>query len=234
MAPACIAYIVGPLDAFLPKRWRFSPGQGSDTFMSRCAIASGLLEALLALAVLRAWYVAFFNVLGTAYFHSLSVPAHASIAAPEYVGMAGFVAFALNPISWLPIYFFAEGILRAAAAAVSQEVYGILPLYVLDCAWRLVAQRRPAPEIPLVCDEVLPGEAGCDLKIASCRKRTDWSYPFTIRFRGGFFQVTAEQNTGTGVRPHVYWFRRLPPGEIARGLRDYSPEDILIDGPRRT
>jgi hypothetical protein len=29
-----------------------------------------------------------------------------------------------------------------------------------------------------------------------------------------------------GPRPYVYSLRRLPPGEIAGGLKDYTPEDV--------
>jgi hypothetical protein len=231
MGPTWTAYILGPFYTSLPRRWRRTLRHGSETFVARCAIVSGLLESVVALGVLRAMYLAFFSSIESAYIRSLYLPGHNTIAAPEFVGEAGFLAFALNPVTWVPLYLFVEGVLRSAAAAVSGEVYGVLPLFAVDCVHRLIARRRRAPALPLVCDEVLPGDGACEFRIASCRKRTDWNYPFTMRFRGGFFQVTAEDNIGVGARPYVYSFRRLPPGAPARGLRDYSPDDVLIHDP---
>lgn len=59
------------------------------------------------------------------------------------------------------------------------------------------------------------------------RAKPDWQYPHTIRYSGGYFQVVSYQNFGAGPRPHVYSLRRLPQGEIAGGLKEYHPEDVL-------
>lgn len=230
MGPAWTAYILGPFYTLLPRRWRRIDRHGSETFVARCAIVSGLVESVVALGVLRAMYLAFFNSIESANVRSLYLPGHNTIAAPELLGEAGFFAFALNPVTWVPFYLLVEGILRSAAAAVSGEVYGVVPLFAVDYIHRLIARRRRVPDLPLVCDEVLLGDDACEFRIASCRKRTDWNYPFTMRFRGSFFQVTGEENIGAGARPYVYSFQRLPPGAPARGLREYSPDDILIHG----
>jgi len=224
-------YILGPIYASLPKRWRYIDHQSSERFMARCAMVSGGLESIVALLILRFWFMAFFGLLGAAYAHvALDSPAENPITkvAPEVVGGAGFIVFAANPLTWLILYFFVEGILRLAAAVVTGEVCGILPLCAVDLAHHLATRGRSKQELPLVRDEILPGDRGCDLKIASCRKRSDWKFPFTIRFESAFFQVVAEHFANAGPRPYIYSLRRLPPGEVARGLREYHPDDVLV------
>jgi hypothetical protein len=39
--------------------------------------------------------------------------------------------------------------------------------------------------------------------------------------------VIGENYIGRGPRPYVYSLRRLPMGEIARGLKEYDPRDVL-------
>ena len=151
---------------------------------------------------------------------------------PEMFGGAGLLVFASNPITWLILYFGLEGILRMTTAVISGEAYGILPFYIVDFVYRITLRlRRPKQELALVRDEILPGNKSCDLRIAACRKRPEWKYPFTIRYGGAFFQVIATESTLVGARPHIYSLRRLPPGEIARGLRDYDPDDVLYEVP---
>lgn len=223
-------YLLGPVYASLPKRWRYVEHHGSARFMARCAMLSGVLESLLALSVLRYWYMRFFDVIGTAYGNVVTNSKDESPVtkiAPEFIGGAGFFVVAWHPITWVILYFFVEGILRMAAAVITGETYGVLPLWAADFIYRRALRRHPGPELPLVSDEVLPGDATCDLKVASCRKRPGWEYPFTIRYQQAFFQVTAAQIGKSGPRPYMYFLRRLPPGEIARGLRDYHPDDVL-------
>lgn len=235
MASSWTGYFLGPVYASLPKRWRYVEHHGSARFMARCAMVSGFLEFIIALLVMRFWYVKFFGFLGSAYAHAAldsSDENPVTKIAPEAVGGAGFLVFVASPITWLIFYFVVEGVLRLAAAVVAGEVCGILPLCAIDFAYNFAARRRPQQQLPLVRDEVLPGDGACNLKIASCRKRPDWKYPFTIRYEGAFFQVVAEHFGKVGPRPYVYSLRRLPPGEVARGLREYHPDDVLVPAAR--
>jgi hypothetical protein len=124
-------------------------------------------------------------------------------------------------------YFCVEGLVRFYAGISTGEGLGSFPLTALADLWRIAKRSSARPKPPLVRDEVLPGGAGCDLKIASCREKSEWKYPYTIRYEGAYFQVTGQIQMLAGPRPYIYSLRRLPPGEIARGLKDYSPDDIL-------
>ena len=222
-------YILGPFAALLPRRWRKRVFPSTPEQLARAAILSGILETALAIAGLVVWYSIYVTLASRVAAHSTAAVPDA--AAPR-IGMFAYIWFWLNPVTWLVAYFVLEGVVRYLAALATGEVYGTLPLCVVDLVWCHL--RRPAPrhEPPLVADEILPGGSACDIKIASCRSKPDWRYPFTIRYAGGYFQVIAGVDLGVGPRPHVYSLRRLPPGEVARGLKEYQPDDILSVVPR--
>jgi len=144
-------------------------------------------------------------------------------------GIGGYFAWTSpsRMITSISVYFAMEGIIRFYAAVSSGEALGTFPLSALDDLARIGKQKASRPKLPLVRDELLPGDASCDLKVASCREKSEWRYPYTIRYGGTYFQVVGTTELRVGPRPYVYLLRRLPPGEVAGGLKDYSPDDIL-------
>lgn len=217
-------YTLGPIVALLPRRWRDCVFPSAPAQMARSAMLSGILEAASAVAGLVVWYSIFVTLAG-------HVAAHSAVAVPDQkgdrIGMFAYIWFWLNPVTWIAAYFIFEGGVRYLAALSSGEAYGSLPLWFAEFVWRHARKRQARPDPPLVADEVARGDASCDMKIASCRRKTDWKYPFAIRYSGAYFQVIASTDLGTGPRPYLYSLRRLPPGEIARGLKEYQPDDIL-------
>lgn len=227
MSVAWTAYVVGPFYTLLPKRWRRGARHGSEGSLVRATIISGVGEALVALLALSFWYMYYFAAIGAKYSAFSLTSGHFAFPSVELAGEAEFVTFAVNPLTWLILYFGLEGILRTVGAFTTGEVVGTLPLYGLEYAWRKVKRKRAAPELPLVTDEITPGGEACDIRIASCRQREGWKYPFTLRYAGAYFQVIDEKNMGVGPRPYIYSLRRLPAGEVARGLKNYDPSDVL-------
>jgi len=217
-------YILGPIFTLLPRRWRERVFQTTASRTARAATISGIIEAVLALFGLAVWYSIYVAM-------AANTAAHSGATVPdEYANRAGvfaYVLFWLNPITWMVAYFGLEGVARSLAALTSGEVYGTLPLCAVDYVVRRVKKHGTKPELPLVADEIAAGDATCDMKIASCRNKPDWEYPFTIRYAGAYFQVVANMHLAAGARPYVYSLRRLPAGEVARGLKEYDPEDIL-------
>lgn len=217
-------YVFGPIFTLLPRPWREKLFRTTPNRLARVTTLSGLLEAVLALLGLVVWYSIYVTLAGRAISHSSPGASGAS----ERIGLFAYIWFWLNPITWVVAYFGFEGVTRSLAALSTGECYGTLPLFLLERLMRRVAHRRPTPLLPLVSDEITTGDATCDMKIASCRAKTEWKYPFTIRYGGGYFQVIADLDLGAGPRPYIYSLRRLPPGEIARGLKEYNPADVLI------
>ena len=221
------SYILGPLYALLPRRWREKVHRGSDEVLGRLSLISGMLEFVAALAVMRVWYLHFFTTLAEKYVHYVDTTKDARIYTQEAVTQAGFVAFLFTPLTWVTSYFVVEGLLRTFVALATGEACPSLPLVGVDYFCRLATCRPAAPELPLVRDEISTGDATCDMKISSCRRKPDWKHPYTIRYAGAFFQIIGEQANGAGPRPYVYRLRRLAPGDVARGLNDYDPAEVL-------
>jgi hypothetical protein len=222
------AYLAGPIFTLLPRRWRQRVMNESPGLTARCAVISGILEWGVSLGVLVLWHVTYFSLLANQYFENAYRSDHGVSYTWGTVKQAGVIAFVFHPVTCVIFYFMAEGVLRAIAAYSSDVVYGTLPLAVVEFAirkWKPVEKR---PVLPLVADEITPGGAQCDMKVASCREKPDWKYPFTIHYFGGYFQVIGAVDLGVGSRPFVYSLRRLPPGEIAKGLKNSDPEEILV------
>jgi hypothetical protein len=228
MASPWATYILGPVYTLLPQRWRAGARRGSNVYLARAALLSGVLEAVLSLCLLRAWYLSYFQTFANQYAHYLRTTHSNVLYTSESVMQAGFATFAFHPLTWLILYFALEGMLRAVAALSTGEAHGTFPLFACDYLYRVAALRSKTPELPLVRDEVSTGDTSGNIRIASCRRKLDWRHPYTIRYAGTFFQVVAEKVMHRGPRPFVYTLRRLPPGSIARGLQNYDPEDVLV------
>src|SRR5690348_13924757 len=226
MGDAWKTYLVGPFYVLLPKRWRQRDPNSSERHLAGAAVISGIGEAVATLFVLSAWFMKYFAMLGGKYATFATSPDGGTSVSPLALGEMGLLVFATHPLTLLILYFGMEGVFRAVGALTMGEVAGTLPLYGAEFFWRL-ATRRDTPELPLVPDEITPGDATCDLRISSCRRRDGWKYPFTLRYGGAYFQVMDEQCMSVGPRPYIYSLRRLPAGEVARGLQNYDPSDVL-------
>ena len=227
MSVSWTAYVFGPFASLLPKRWRQGERNGPTIYLARAAVVSGIAEAVLSLVALGFWYASNVGLFSRHYANFVANSGQGLSSEWTFAGGAGLIRFATNLLTWLMLYFAVEGAIRAVAAIVTDEVVGTLPLYLLDFGWRNLRRNRKAPELPLVPDEITPGGSTCDIRIATCRRREGWKYPFTLRYGGGYFQVIDEQYMGAGARPYIYALRRLPAGEIAGGLKHYDPSDVL-------
>jgi hypothetical protein len=220
-------YVLGPLYSLFPERWRGRTYRGSQHHLAQSAFFSGILEAIISAGTLSIWYLRFFGVLGSKYIEYLTHAEQGSLFTWEAFSQAGFHTFLIHPLTWIITYFGFEGLFRAVAALSTGEVVGTLPLWMVERAFQFL---RPGPGalLPLVPDEITGGDRTCDLQIASCRRRPEWKYPYTIRYGGVYFQVIADKFINAGPRPYLYLLQRLPAGEIARGLKNYDPKDVLV------
>lgn len=218
-------YVFGPILAFLPMRWR------KENHLLRlpvkwgpAGVFSGLLELAGFFPLLIWWYSYFVTAFGQALAQSPS----ANRVPEGREGLIGLAGFAMNPITWVVCFIGVEGLGRAVAAMVAGEARGTVFLAAPYFLYRKAMGGGPKPELPLVRDEVTPGKDHNEIQIAASRAKAEWKYPFTIRYGGGYFQVVGERNIKVGPRPIIYTLRRLPPGEIARGLAEYDPGDALV------
>lgn len=194
-------FFIGPFVSLLPKGWREAVFSQSASLLVPGAVISGGIAAVCGLLVLAGWFNGDIGVHWT------------RPQAFSFTVAVGYVAF--------------EGLLRAYFALTAGEIHGVFVFGILESLVSIVARPASRPKLPLVADEVTTGGASCDLKILSCREKRDWKYPYAIKYEGTFFQVTGSTYLSSGPRPYVYSLRRLQPGEIAGGLKDYSPRDVM-------
>ena len=217
-------YTLGPVLAFLPKRWRKQHLAWLPVKWGPAGFFSGALEVVGFLPLLIWWYSYFVAAMAQALAQS---PAAGNI--PEgREGLVGVAGFAMNPITWVVCYVGIEGLARVLTSMGGGEAGGTLFLAAPYFLYRKATERAAKPELPLVRDEVTPGKDRDEIQIAACRVKEDWKYPFTIRYGGGYFQVMGVRDIKVGPRPVLYTLRRLPPGEVARGLAEYDPSDALV------
>lgn len=220
-------YLLGPFYALLPRPWRSRVYRGSQALLARASFISGILECVVSAFGIAFWYLAFSDMLGDGSLRSVLPAIRGSSFSWEIIAQASFSRFLVHPITWMILYLGFEGAVRALTALASNETMGTLPLWALEKVYRVITTSRRFAQIPLVPDEITGG-GSFDLQIASCRARRDWKYPFTIHYGGAYFQVMAEKFISAGPRPHIYSFQRLPAGEIASGLQEYDPKDVLV------
>lgn len=173
------------------------------------------------------------------------------VANDQEIGLIAIFIFMMHPLTWLIAYFAAEGSLRLAGAAFTESNLGILPLFVLDkILLKITGQGGPAAaqeggytetnlssyvgaireqvrvsKISNVPDELCVSTEGAEefLEIRSCRPKTDWTPPRTVKYQDTFYRLE-DSSTGSGTRPYHYRLRRLSAGVMSRTVLVYSPE----------
>ena len=223
-------YLVGPFLSLVPAAWRAKLAWAESIRWRPATFISGALETFASLCALVVWY-SYSVTHHTPLQMEQALRAHPDVHPTNemMMGLIGFVFVALNPVTWIIIWFWFEGVVRLLGAAFTDEIVGTLPLWIIDKSFRALrrqGQNRHRP--PLVPDEVTwlgDGQAEA-LMIMSCRQKPAWQDRPTIRFKDEFFKVE-RSIAGTGLRPYTYHLRRLQAGEIIRAPEDYNPETVL-------
>jgi len=247
-----LGYTLGPLLAVLPRRWRESLPITRAINWRPAMVLSGLMESALALVALVYWYS--YSVTHWAADAIFSAIEHGAQIDPRAMGFAGLAVMFLHPLTWFIAYCGVEGIVRFCAAFTDTTV-GVLPLFLADKTYILIARRRN-PEIksagsisqghlasflhafreristsmlPLVPDELRLRQNGSEevLEIRSCRAKADWIPPRVVRHEDRYYQLEASMQ-GTAPRPFVYVLRRLSAGVPGRSVLIYSPEQTPV------
>ncbi|HKF53592.1 MAG TPA: hypothetical protein VKB26_14855 [Candidatus Acidoferrales bacterium] len=208
-------YTIGVVAAMLPERWRAARFGELGVDWPRATAISALAEGFVAAALLVVWYSAFVTKYG-------GVIARAG--GEDYSGFVALGVLALHPLTWVICYFGCEGAVRFLAAVATGESYGTLPLALV--AWGMERGERKRRGQP-VGDEVTIRTSEYDLQVASCRAKQHWRYPLTICYQEKFYQVMSGEVLRQGLRPYVYFLRRLPANEIIKGLEQYNPASAV-------
>lgn len=140
------------------------------------------------------------------------------------MGALGYLVYLTRPTTWLLLYCFAEGVVRALEAAFSGRHIGLGAVWL---AWQLGRQTRRGvrrrrldsllgPSRP---DEivVLPPGRTVALEVFTVEEKP-WSDTQVVELDGGFFELAARQLVRRG-RWHAWRYQFLPLGdnEVIRG-----------------
>lgn len=145
--------IVGMVISFWPARFRRLYATDFDLYPA--AALAGLAQYLVCLVVLFVRYVHLMQRtlerMGGAAVASGRVEALALPTVQYGMGFAALTEFISHPLSLLLFYLTLEGLVRFTAAAVTHEVLGTMPLYLLGRGYerfeRLLAPQSIAPRV---------------------------------------------------------------------------------------
>ena len=205
--------------SLLPKDYWRSWRPSSTVDFARSAMASGFLESAVS-----------FSLLGRDYLHFFAIRARQMEAATEanqttqlYFLLLVTIEYVFHPLSLILLVLSGEGVLRFAAAFISDEVVPSLPIklvfFVRD---RLEARRKSrllGPEVPDLLEQ-LPGKDG-GLRICAQQPKEGWRASISVAVDGEFYEIT-QVETGIGQRPFTYRLRKLPAGTVIRGMYRYD------------
>jgi hypothetical protein len=248
-------YILGPFISIFPKRWRELLPFSTSVRWGSAATISGLAESVLAIIGLSYWYSqAMTTWVGRGVDSALSGKMGAGIT-PQEIGTVALAVWAVHPLTLALGYAGIEGAIRLCAAAFTDNVLGILPLYLFDAiAFRPfrhhepkdlntaggfssslsafigdVRERISVAKVPSVPDELYVRRNGQEeiLEIHASRRKENWVPPRTVRFQDSYYRLETD-SFEAAPRPFFYTLRRLPAGVPGRTVLVYSPLDAVI------
>jgi hypothetical protein len=245
-------YIVGPLAALLPARWRKALPFAGLIQWNRAAILSGVLQIAASILALAVWYQhLMFPIVERGVDLALNGKLPGEVTDQQISG-AAYMVFLFHPMTWLLIYFFLEGAVRLCGGAISDNVMGTLPLGLIDRALSLVTGRTTGrPEHPVERNaqsfagavrerailsrlQQVPDELhfAIDqtqelLEIWASRRKDDWVAPKVVRVDDQYYRLE-ENSVEHGPRPFRYRLRRLERGVPGRNVLLYSTEDSVV------
>jgi hypothetical protein len=250
-----LTYLLGPLLALFPRRWRKLLPVGSDVEWRRATVLSGFGESVVALIALMYWYSHSMNLmLEHGWDAALSGKMGPGVTDHE-IGFTALLIWVTHPLTWGIAFAGVEGAVRLVSAAFTETNLGIFPLFLLDKvilkvsghsqqsiakaagyseanfssyvgAIREKVLLKGLAEVP---DELcLSGNAPDEfLEIRACRRKADWNPPRTVRYLDAFYRLEA-CGDGMPPRPFRYKLRKLSAGVMGRTVLVYSPEAPIV------
>ena len=245
-----LTFLLGPLLALLPRRWRNSLSFAESVNWRIAAVLSAFAESAIALTSLLLWYSYYMNLLVSNGLDS-ALAGKMGGATDQAIGFTALVIWATHPLTWLISYAGVEGSVRLVGAALTENNLGILPLFLLDRIFlkitgrsgpsaakaagyadsnlssyvgairdKTLAKQKTGVPDELFLSGVAPEEI---LEIRACRKKADWSPPRTVHYQGNFYRLEASSE-GAAPRPYRYSLRKLSAGVMGRTVLVYAPE----------
>jgi hypothetical protein len=237
-------YVLGPILAFFPHRWRMAIAP-SDVPWSRAAAISGLLEFVLCLVGGGKWYLYSMNTwISRGWDATLNGQTGPGVT-DHAIGWMALLMWANHPLTWVLAYFSVEGAVRFCGAAFGESYLGTLPLFLVEKTFLwIMGVPRKDPERPPIAvsfvnavterllesqsagaDELIQRRAGSEelLEIRASRRKADWDPPRVVRIGEKYYRLEAFAK-GAPPKPFRYTLRRLAAGVMSRTVLVYDTE----------
>ncbi len=224
--------LVSIIVSMVPRRYRGTWFADHDVDVRRGAILSGIVEFVVPSAMLWLRYSSFIHMRmaeAAAKVAARTAGDRLSLGISDFsIGFLGLWEYLLQPLNVVFIFMIIEAMVRIMAAVATNEVMPTMPLAVIAWLHGLGEDRHREFKLgPRLADAVMTGiSPEFDLRIDSCRPKP-WTPLITIRYGDDLF-VLSKEMTGPPPRPYVYMLKKIPAGQIVRGLRDYDPEETLL------
>jgi hypothetical protein len=243
---------LGTVLALLPQRWRDALRLNEAIPWEQATIVSGFAESLLGLILVVYWYSHSVTTWAANALDSALRGGPESAVPGQAIGFSALVLWVLHPLTWLITYFVIEGLVRVLAAAFTSQVFGTLPLAVVDWCYGQASGRAPTGDalhvpggraqlkslvsalregiivsrLPEVEDELLESTCAGEpiVEIRSSRPKPEWIPPKVVRMGDGYFRLERVAR-GESPRPFVFQLKRLAAGVPGRSV-------ILYEAPR--
>lgn len=195
--------------------------------LRRGALLTGIGQMLVCLGLFVFGYLRWIAYLG-ALFAQAYAASGMEMSERNYaagVGMTALTSYMLRPVTLVLVYFTLEGLLRMTAALITSETVPTLPLVLVAFLHRRLEHNRQENYWGMRVHDVVQQGDGTDfdLRVLSCRPK-DWGSLVTLSYDGELYVVEGVERAPS-PRRFAYLLRKLPPGTVARGLREYDPEE---------
>lgn len=227
-----LGFLIGLATSWFPEAWRKRWFDSFDSNPTGSAIVTGVVQLLVCLSWLGWHYPAFVRAQMNAAVSDATMGAMDKGGETAVMGLGPLllIAYLIQPLSLLLLYFLFEGGIRIVAATTTHETLPTLPLFLASLLdERARDYRRERAMGPRIVD-LVQVEGASDLLIASCRPKT-WVALNTIRYQDVLYELV-KINHGAKPRPYLYLLRKIPPNKTVRGVYDYSPNEVLPERER--
>lgn len=140
--------------------------------------------------------------------------------------------FLIYPVSFLLLYFAAEGLTRFVAGLVSSQVLPSLPVFLAFRLHERLEHRRQAGRLGSLLPDTVEYLHHARVRIASAQVRPHWNSSITLGLGGVFYEIESKE-PGLPGRPFVYVLKPASPGRALRGYEEYDLVTAKILSKRR-
>ncbi|MCI0354344.1 MAG: hypothetical protein L0099_04780, partial [Acidobacteria bacterium] len=126
-------------------------------------------------------------------------------------------------------YLMVEGMVRAGAAFITDEILPSLPLWLAARIQQRAQAKAAEATLGFRLPDVVEPVTGLpyDLRILSCRPKEKWKDKLlTIAYEEQFYEVLREER-GPRPRQFIYLLRKAPESKVIRGVHQYHPDEPL-------